>query len=113
MILAHRWTNVILITMGVALVASAFWIGRGSILPNAIVGLILLVRGSRPKSQPLPILYIGVAATLLTFVADVQSVQTSFVTVIGVIVLFLLATVLFWEWIPILRRNVSDDPKKL
>lgn len=111
MMLANRWTNAILIVIGVASVISAFTVGRGSILPNAIVGLILLLRGSRPKAQPLPIVYTGVAAALLTLFVDLRSIHGGFETLTGAIVLVLLAMVLFWERIPMLKREVVNGTK--
>lgn len=111
MMLASRWTNVILIVIGVGLVISAFTVGRGSILPNAIVDLILLLRGSRPKVQPLPIVYTGVAAALLALFVDLRSIRGGFETLTSAIVLALLAMMLFWERIPILRRDVVNGTK--
>lgn len=106
----NKWTNVVLIALGVALVPMAFLFAKESILPNAIVGLILLLRGSKVTPQPLMVCSIGIAAAMLTVLADVYVGKGGFLGVaVGSVVLILLETMVLWDKISKYSKSTSNS----
>lgn len=108
---ANKLTNITLVVVGVALVVVAFLLGKDSILPNAVVGLILLLRGSKTTPQSLTVCVIGLAAALLTVLVDIYLAHGGLLgNAISAIVLVLLGTIVLWDRINKQSNSTSKSP---